>query len=65
MSQITVSSYRIGPQEWQKGSDGWYVQMWGWWPGNTGSPSWRWAKVDDEKVPAELKQRWSRDQEGA
>ena len=58
---ITVGSYRIGQQEWKYGSDGWYVMMWGWWPGNNGIPTWRWIKIEYDRVPAELKRRYSND----
>jgi hypothetical protein len=59
---ISVGTYKVGPQEWMKGSNGmWYVRMWGWWPGNTGRPSWQWKEVDRDRVPAELIARERRD----
>lgn len=53
-SEVSVASYRIGPQEWRRGRDGWYVLMWGWFPFMGGTPTWQWVKVDDKRVPKQI-----------
>lgn len=59
---VVPASYRIGPQHWMKSDKGWYVQMWGWWPGDTQSrPSWQWVKIEDDRVPQDLIKRWKED----
>ncbi len=55
---LSSRTYQLGPQTWQVNSDGkWFVLMWGWWPGNTGRPSWRWEHVQEHRVPLELREK--------
>lgn len=32
----------------------WSVLLWGWFPGHTGAPEYRWSAIDKAKVPAEV-----------
>lgn len=63
MDRIDVDTYRIGNQCWTRVHGQWYVRMFGWWPDSNGTPSHRWQSVPDERVPASLRARWSRDHE--
>jgi len=57
MAQVTLTEreFARGPQRWRVDSKGrWSVLTFGWFPGHTDSPSYRWQVVERERVPAEL-----------
>jgi len=52
---LTEREFSLGPQSWRVDSKGrWSTLAWGWWPGNTGTPGFRWIAVERQRVPAEL-----------
>jgi len=49
-------TFSLGPQQWRVDARGnWQVLMFGWWPGHTGQPAYRWSDIDIKRVPQELK----------
>jgi len=57
MTQVTLAArtFNRGPQQWRVDAKGnWSVLMFGWFPGNTGTPSYRWEPIERSRVPDEL-----------
>ena len=54
---VCEKTIAFGKQRWRVNSKGqWSVLMWGWWPDGGNYPSYRWERVDNDKVPKEVKE---------
>lgn len=53
--KLASREFARGPQRWRVDSQGnWTVLMFGWFPGNNGTPSHQWHPVDKKQFPQEL-----------
>lgn len=56
MAEVIEKTIKYGKNRYKITSEGnWQILMFGWWPSNTGRPSFRWVPIEAKRVPEEVK----------
>jgi len=54
-AELCERTFSLGKARYKvNAADTWQCLLWGWFPNNNGTPTYRWAYIPKEKVPKEI-----------